>query len=288
MISFATYSEQLKIAPLDNGISYWEKGNGPVLLFLHGALGNGYTWRKILPELSQHFRCIAIHLPLGGHQIALSKQTDLSPAGISRLLNDFVEYLKLDRFTIVANDTGGAYAQVFASLYPQRIRGMILSNCEVKKVFPPASFVYLRYAVHIPYFLFVMSRLFSKKKWLKSSFVLGKLSVQVTSEELSQGYVHSFVHDPAIRDDFKKAVIHWRPYYTITAAKKLQTFQSPVLIIWGGLDTSLFPKKLMQQLLNVFPHAEWQEIPEARTYIQEDAPEKTIQLINKFINEKLN
>ena len=41
---------------------------------------------------------------------------------------------------LVANDTGGAVAQVFAARYPERIRTLTLTNCDVHDNFPPEAF----------------------------------------------------------------------------------------------------------------------------------------------------
>src|SRR5258707_596079 len=43
-------------------ISYVEQGSGPVALFVHGVLLNGYLWRHQLGELSNIRRVIAVDL----------------------------------------------------------------------------------------------------------------------------------------------------------------------------------------------------------------------------------
>jgi pimeloyl-ACP methyl ester carboxylesterase len=40
-------------------IGYVERGGGPVALFVHGVLLNGYFWRNQLDNLSDVRRCIA-------------------------------------------------------------------------------------------------------------------------------------------------------------------------------------------------------------------------------------
>lgn len=277
------YFRQLKIAPIDQGLNYWENGNGQVLLFLHGALSNGFTFRKILPELSCSFHCIALHLPLGGHQIPLSKDVVLSPSGIAVLIKKFLEFKKIDQVTIFANDTGGAYAQVFTSLYPDMVASLILSNCEVMDVFPPPKFTYMKYAVRIPGFTFLMAKLFSIKSWLTHPLVMGDLSLNLTNEELSVGYIHSFVKYSGIRKDFARACIHWHPKHTLNAANILQHFNKSVLILWGNLDHQLFPRQQMEKLLHIFPYTKWETIKNAKTYIQEDAPEQTVKAIQTFM-----
>ena len=59
-------------------LEYRERGDGPVLVFVHGAAVNGDLWRKVVPELAPSHRCIALDVPLGGHSIALDGEPDLS------------------------------------------------------------------------------------------------------------------------------------------------------------------------------------------------------------------
>lgn len=277
------YFKQLQTAPIDRGLQYWENGSGQPVLFLHGALSNGYTYRKILTELSQSFHCLALHLPLGGHQLPLSKDVELSPSGIAALIQAFLHFKAIQQVTIIANDTGGAYAQVFTALHPEMVSSLVLSNCEVMDVFPPQKFAYLKCAVRIPGFTFLMAKLFSINSWLTHPAVMGSLSLTLTREELASGYIHSFVKNAGIRKNFADVCRHWHPKHTLEAANLLQDFDKPVLVLWGDQDNGLFPRQQMEKLLQVFPHAKWQTIFNAKTYIQEDAPEQVIAAIQTFL-----
>lgn len=282
-MSYKNYAEQLQIAPINRGLHYVEYGNGPTLLFLHGALSNGFTFRKVLSGLSNSFHCIALDLPLGGHSIPLSDDAVLSPSGIAGLVAEFIDFKKVKKVHLIANDTGGAYAQIFAASYPEMVASLTLSNCEVKEVFPPAKFVYLRYAVRIPGFTFLMAKLFNIESWLSHPAVMGALSITLTNENIAQGYLYSFVRNRGVRKDFAKACKYWRPRYTLEAARQLQHFQKPVLVLWGEKDVNLFPRKQMEKLLDIFPQAKWETIRDSKTYVQEDAPAQTIQAIQSFI-----
>lgn len=48
-------------------ISYVEHGDGPVALFVHGVVLNGYLWRHQLEGLAPMRRCIAVDLLAHGH-----------------------------------------------------------------------------------------------------------------------------------------------------------------------------------------------------------------------------
>ncbi len=278
------YSFTSFTAPVGNGIEYFEEGQGKPLLFLHGALSNRNTWRKILPLLAPGYRCIAPSLPLGGHRIPAGKDADLSPLGIAGLIGAFMTSLGIEKAVLIANDTGGAYAQVFASLYPERVEKLVLSNCEGLDVFPPAKFSYLKTAVRIPGFNALMGKALGLKRFLKSDSMLGLLSFEVTKEEFYDLYVYHFVKDKNIRDDFAGVASGWDPRYTLEAAGKLKVFPRPVLILWGNKDLKLFPLELGKRLAGIFPVVEMVEIENSRTYIQEDQPGKVALEILRFVS----
>lgn len=52
--------------------------------------------------------CVIPDLPLGSHREAMQPDADLSPAGLARLVADFLAALDLTGVTSVGNDTGGA------------------------------------------------------------------------------------------------------------------------------------------------------------------------------------
>ena len=86
-------------------------------------------------------RCIAPDLPAhGATAVPSGDAADLSLNGLASMLHDLCEALGLDRVDVVANDTGGAVAQVFAARYPQRVRTLTLTNCDVHDNFPPEAF----------------------------------------------------------------------------------------------------------------------------------------------------
>ena len=99
-------------------VSCIELGAGPDLaLFVHGIATNAALWRNVLPELSLDRRCIALDLPLHGRTPAGPAQ-DLSLPGFARVLEDVIDGLGADQVDLVANDTGGAVAQIFAARHP--------------------------------------------------------------------------------------------------------------------------------------------------------------------------
>ena len=123
-------------------ISYLDIGTGPVALFVHGVATNAYLWRNVIDGLASgtsQRRCIALDLPLHG-QSPVTPGQDLSVAGLGSVVEDFCDALGLDGIDLVANDTGGAIAQVFAARHPQRLATFTLTNCDVSDNLPPEAF----------------------------------------------------------------------------------------------------------------------------------------------------
>ena len=120
-------------------ISYLDLGAGPTALFVHGIATNAYLWRHVMDALSGQRRCIAIDLPLHG-QSPVTGEQDLSLAALAAGLDDFCEVLGLTGVDLVANDTGGAIAQIFAARHPQRLATLTLTNCDTVDNLPPEAF----------------------------------------------------------------------------------------------------------------------------------------------------
>jgi len=120
-------------------ISYLDLGAGPTALFVHGIATNAYLWRHVMDALSGQRRCIAIDLPLHG-QSPVAAEQNLSLAALAAGLDDFCEVLGLTGIDLVANDTGGAIAQIFAARYPQRLATLTLTNCDTVGNLPPEAF----------------------------------------------------------------------------------------------------------------------------------------------------
>ena len=120
-------------------ISYLDLGTGPTALFVHGIATSAYLWRHVMDALSGQRRCIAIDLPLHG-QSPVTAEQDLSLAALAAGLDDFCEVLGLTGIDLVANDTGGAIAQIFAARHPQRLATLTLTNCDTVDNLPPEAF----------------------------------------------------------------------------------------------------------------------------------------------------
>ena len=54
----------------------------------------------------------------------------------ARMIAAFLDAERIDTVDLVGNDTGAGISQIFAATYPERLRTLTLSNCEVHDLWP--------------------------------------------------------------------------------------------------------------------------------------------------------
>src|SRR6202041_1556572 len=132
-------SPKHRIQTASGRISYVEQGTGPVALFVHGVLLNGHLWRHQLGELSDIRRTMAVDLLAHG-DTEITADQDVSVTANAKMLSEFLDALHIDQVDLVGNDSGGGISQIFAALYPERVRSLTLTNCDTHDNWPPEAF----------------------------------------------------------------------------------------------------------------------------------------------------
>jgi pimeloyl-ACP methyl ester carboxylesterase len=120
-------------------VSCIDIGEGPPALFIHGVGTNALFWHQPIRSLADKRRCVAIDLPLHGKTPAPPDQ-DFRLGALAEFVEGFCEAAELDAVDLVAHDTGGAVAQVFAATHPERLRSFCLTNCDTHDNVPPEAF----------------------------------------------------------------------------------------------------------------------------------------------------
>lgn len=140
-MSVADFHSAQRFTTTDQGrIAYIDKGNGPAALFLHGFPLNSFQWRGVIPQLSKRRRCIAPDFLALGYTDVGDKQS-VAPEAQLKMLVQLLDKLSISSTEIVANDSGGAIAQLFAAHHSDRIRSLLLTNCDTEPDCPPSAVV---------------------------------------------------------------------------------------------------------------------------------------------------
>lgn len=276
--------QQQEVQLPEGTIAYRERGTGEPIVFVHGALVNADLWRKVVPELSKDFRCIAPDLPLGSHTHPLPPEADLSPPAAAKLIADFIAALDLERVTLVGNDTGGALCQLVVTRHPERIGRLVLTNCDAYDKFPPSFFRFLFWGAHIPGFVTALFQPMRIAAMRNAPIAYGWLAKRRIPAEITAGWVRPGLESRAVRRDTAKLLKGANPRYTQEAAKHFGEFDKPVLIAWGQ-EKDFFPAEYGERLSKDFPNARLERIEDSYTFVPEDQPERLAALISTFARE---
>ena len=113
-----------------NGIHlYYEShGEGPAVVFAHGAGGNSLSWWQQVPFFSRRFRCITFDHRAFGRSRDGDGESQLGRRGFHDDLRDLLDHLGIDEARVVAQSMGGRTAVGFALRNPGRCRGMVLAG----------------------------------------------------------------------------------------------------------------------------------------------------------------
>jgi pimeloyl-ACP methyl ester carboxylesterase len=115
-------------------IHYHDIGEGPPIIMLHsvgpGGVTAWITFSKILPELSKHFRCIAMDFPnfAKSGPLAYNEPVHNFQARTALALMDA---LGIEKAHILGNSQGGQTAMVFAAHYPERVDRLVCGTCHI-------------------------------------------------------------------------------------------------------------------------------------------------------------
>lgn len=247
-----------KFSDLSAGrIAYVERGRGPAALFLHGYPLNGYQWRGALTRLSSWRRCIAPDF-LGLGYSEVSEGADLSPGAQARMLAQLLDKLGVDATEIVANDSGGAVAQLFAARYPGRVRSLLLTNCDASNDCPPQAIVSLIEDV--------------RRGGAADKYVLQPLNNHALArspqglvgacftypdrflDETLDCYLGAFAQSPLRLRQFEQFALALEKNVLVGIEPALRRFQPPVRVVWGTGDT-IFSADSPDWLSRTFPNS---------------------------------
>ncbi|MFF2555218.1 alpha/beta fold hydrolase [Nocardia sp. NPDC058058] len=261
-------------------VEYRRVGSGTPLLFVHGVFVNGELWRDVVDGLSADFECIVLEMPLGGHRKPMNPTADLTPTGLADLIGQVIETLGLGPVRLVANDSGGALSQIFASRRPDLVHSLVLTSCDTYEYFFPPLFRPLPLLARSSAAMALMSRALQWRWVRRTPLAFGWATKRPMAAEVEKGYVRPLL-DRDIRRDVAKALRDVRPSYTLEAAEKLRGFHKPVLLLWGEYDR-FFPVHTAHRLARDLPDARLELLADTGAFVPEDAADRVVDAIIDF------
>jgi pimeloyl-ACP methyl ester carboxylesterase len=101
-----------------------ERGNGPVIILIHGFPFNKTIWDRYTAPLAEKFRVITIDLPGLGKSEPMPAAFTIENVGAEILL--FLEAQKIESAVLIGHSLGGYVALAMVSLKPEIFSGLVL------------------------------------------------------------------------------------------------------------------------------------------------------------------
>jgi pimeloyl-ACP methyl ester carboxylesterase len=217
-------------------ISFLDVGEGPATLFVHGVGTNALLWRHVIDAVAHERRCVAIDLP--GHGRTPGPAVGpLDVAGLAAAVEALCASAELDTIDLVANDTGGAVAQVFAATHPERLHTLCLTNCDAHDNIPPEAF---KPTVELA----AAGALAAGAKDLLADlagtrelvFAMGYEDIEKLPLEVVARFLGPILDTPEHAHQFEQLLVSMRPEDLLSVEPDLARLTVPTLIVWGTAD----------------------------------------------------
>jgi len=259
-------------------IHYIDEGQGRPIVFCHGQPMWSFLYRHIVVGLRDRFRCVVIDCPGYG----LSARPDgyrYTPKEHAGILGELVDELQLDDMIVMGQDWGGPITMGMATARADRVSGIVLGNTWFWGDVGLTTWVFSK----------VMSTGFMQRRILeKNWFVETGIPMGATTTFSDEVMEHYRAVQPNPRERVALPIApreilgsaDWLAELEVKVKASLAT--KPTLLVWGMKDPGFRPK-MLARMQTVFVDNVTVELPNARHYIQEDAPgEITAAIVKRF------
>jgi haloalkane dehalogenase len=258
-------------------IHYIDEGSGPPIVFFHGNPTWSFLYRDIIKELKDSFRCIAADYPGFGLSVHPNGY-GYTPAEHSRVIGELVDNLSLNDFVVMGQDWGGPIGLKIACDRADSVRGVVLGNTW----FWPAD------RLTMTFFSRVMSSRFMQRQIRQKNFFVERIYPTGHTRKPSQQVMDHYRKTqptPEARTGaavFPKEIVGSTPLLEeLWNCVPQRLGSKPALLVWGMKDFGFRPRIFIPRIRSVFSNIKLVELPDARHYIQEDAPEEIAHAIRE-------
>ncbi len=274
-----------KIPIKDVEIGFRQIGEGEDLVFIHGFPTHGYTWRKLLPSLSEKYRCTILDLP-GLGDSDWSDTTDFNSTPQAKYVMQLLEEKGIEKFSLIAHNSGATVARVIAIEDAKSVNHLILFNTEIPKHRPPWIPFY-QLVGQLPMVPSIIQRMINQQSFVESSMGF-KEAYSDKSMFRNEDNLGPYLNP--IMESHRKAVgafkylkgIDWKLIDEFEQTH--QQIEANTLLIWGE-DDKTFPIGLAKKMLPQFScHCEFKAIKNASLLPHEEKPKEVMRLIMEFLS----
>lgn len=102
--------------------------NNPVIILLHGFMGNGSDFIEVIPLLAKQFYCLTVDLPGHGKTQINGGDENYKMPNTARELIDLLDFLEINKCYLFGYSMGGRLALYLTVNFPWRFEKVILES----------------------------------------------------------------------------------------------------------------------------------------------------------------
>jgi len=271
---------QKSFASPEGTIKYIDKGQGPVVLLLHGVPTSGWLFRKMIdPIVDQGYRVIAPDMLGFGNSDSPKGYEIYSEAMHADRLLGLMDHLKIDQWTHLMHDAGGLWTWELLERQPERVNNLIILNTIIYEegFDPPIRFE--------PGFM-ARTAMWGYRNGITTNTMLRSLFKEgMTENTLNKTDIEGYKRP--LKEGKTRAMYYFFSQ-TCNALPNyqpmIQKFNVPTMVIWGKNDSFLKWDPQRDAVVKDLNIADDRiHLIEARHFIQEEQPEELVQYILDFL-----
>ncbi len=269
-----------------DGLDYHfvDEGTGEAVVMLHGNPTWSFYYRRLITALKDvGYRAVAVdHIGCG----LSDKPQDYEYTLENHIRNFeyFIEKKELKNITLVVHDWGGAIGMGYATRHPENVKKIIVTNTAAFR----SDFIPLRINIcKIPIFGDIAIRCFNA--FAGAAVYMAVEKRERMDEMVKAGFLapynnyHNRIATLRFVQDIPMGPSHPTYKTLLDIEEKLHLLKDkPMMVVWGAKDFC-FTVEFMKKWKKLFPAADVRNITDAGHYVLEDAHERIIPWVKKFL-----
>jgi pimeloyl-ACP methyl ester carboxylesterase len=268
-----------QIAHINNIDVYYEKYEKALsdeyVVLIHGFLSSSFTFRRLIPSLTDHYNVISIDLPPFGKSGKCDKYK-YSYKNLAKTILELLDYLGIQKAYVIGHSMGGQIALHMMTLEPSFVeKGVLLTSTSYMK----RARVPLILSSYLPYFhLFVKFHI--ARKGILSKLQNCVCDHSLIDDEMVFGYIQPFLEN----DIFVALNKMIRDREGDLPKQELNRIQTPCLLIWGKEDR-VVPLHVGERLAQDLTNAQLVVLENTGHLLPEEKPNEIQRYIQTFFQK---
>lgn len=275
-------SRHVSIGGLDQRYLQWGHDDAPVVVMLHGLRSYAHTWTAVAEVLCTNYRVIAPDFR-GRGESAWDPQRDYFTNRYVADLEEWVDALAMDRFTIVGHSMGGTVGYTYAARHPEQVVSLVVEDIG------PGSSTDTAGAARILREVGSTPVRFESLDEVRAYW--RRIRPDISSEALASRIRHTVRADGDVAWVWKldmagiaEARASGNPAGPVDLWRCVEGLRCPTLVIRGA-DSDFLPVTTCEEMARRQPLLTWAEISGAGHYVHDDNPGEFLGLLSQFLGD---